>query len=149
MDLAPPNGSDELLYLIVANAILLAYLGTIGLIMFASMVADTVDVQEYHTGLRQEGVFNSAITFSGKFTTAGGILIAGLLIDFVVGMPEAASAEQITEQMIVRIGVLDAYIVPAFNVFWLYLAAQYGVTRERFAQIRAALDADPNRVSNS
>ncbi len=146
--LAPPNGTPELIIILVGNAIVLSYFGTIGLIMFASMVADTVDVQEYQTGLRQEGVFNSAITFSGKVTTAGGILVAGLLIDLVVGLPETAVAEQVTEAMILKIGVLDAYVVPAFNIVWLYLATRYGLTRERFQEVRDALDAKPDRVSN-
>ena len=148
LDVLPPNGSSELLAVVVIMMTILGYLGTVGLIMFASMVADTVDVQEYDTGLRQEGLFNSAVAFSSKVTTAGGILVAGLLIDFVVGMPEAATPELVTEDMILRIGVLDAYVVPAFNIFWLYLVAQYGITRTRFHEVRAALDADPNRVSN-
>lgn len=148
LGLLPPNGSEELLVAIVLMTTALGYLGTVGLIMFASMVADTVDIQEYETGLRQEGLFNSAIAFSGKVTTAGGILVAGLLIDLVVGMPEAASPEQVTEDMVLRIGVLDAYVVPAFNVLWLYLVAQYGITRSRFHEVRAALDAAPDRVSN-
>ncbi len=148
LGVAPLNGTNELLVILVGNTVVLSYFGTIGLIMFASMVADTVDVQEYHTGLRQEGVFNSAITFSGKVTTAGGILIAGLLIDFVVGLPEAAGKEEVTDEMVLKIGVLDAYIVPAFNIVWLYLATRYGVTRERFQEIRRALDAKADRVSN-
>ena len=146
LNVAPANGTLELLTLLIVNAIVLSYFGTVGLIMFASMVADTVDVQEFQTGLRQEGVFNSAISFSGKVTTAGGILVAGMLIDFVIAMPEAAV--EITDEMIFRIGVLDAYFVPAFNVVWLYLVTRYSLTRQRFATIRAVLDADAKRVSN-
>ena len=146
LSVAPANGTMELLALLIVNAVVLSYFGTVGLIMFASMVADTVDVQEFETGLRQEGVFNSAISFSGKVTTAGGILVAGMLIDFVIAMPKAAV--EITDEMIFRIGVLDAYFVPAFNVVWLYLVTRYSLTRQRFATIRAVLDADAKRVSN-
>ena len=39
--------------------------------------ADTLDVQELNTGLRQEGLFNSVITFSAKATSGAGLLITG------------------------------------------------------------------------
>lgn len=141
MGLAPDNGTPELVAIVVFTTTLVAYFGTLGLIMFASMVADTLDIQEYRTGLRQEGLFNTAMTFSGKATTAGGILIAGLLLDFVVRMPEAADVTAVTEEMIFRIGVLDAYVVPIFNVLWLWLALKYTITREHHAEIRALLSA--------
>ena len=139
LGLAPPNGTGLLVALVVCSSIGVAYFATIGLIMFASMVADTLDVQEYRTGLRQEGLFNSAMSFAGKASTAGGVLLTGLLIDFVIGMPERATAAQVTDAMVLRIGVLDAYVVPAFNIVWLWLALKYGITREQHAAIRAKL----------
>ena len=140
LDFAPANGTPGLVVLIVVSVLINSYFGTIAIIMFASMVADTLDVQEYRTGLRQEGLFNSVIAFSSKATTGAGILITGLFIDFVVGLPEAAAREQVTEGMILRIGILDAYVVPLFNIVWLVLVLKYNVTREQHAQVRAKLD---------
>ena len=45
--------------------------------MLASMLADTLDVQELRTGRRQEGIFAAALAFSGKATGGVGALIAG------------------------------------------------------------------------
>ena len=141
LELAPPNGSTGIIVLVVGTVTVNAYLATVALAMFGSMLADTVDLQELQTGLRQEGLFNSAITFSGKATTGWGIFIAGLLLDHVVGLPTAAQAEQVTDEMVWRIAILDGYVVPLFNVVWLWLVMHYGITRERHAEIRAALDA--------
>ncbi|MEM7100429.1 MAG: MFS transporter [Pseudomonadota bacterium] len=140
LGLAPENGTSGIVVLVVGTVTVNAYLATVALTMFGSMLADTIDLQELRTGLRQEGLFNSAITFSGKATTGWGIVIAGFLLDYVVGLPPAAEPEQITQDMVWRIAVLDGYVVPLFNVVWLWLAMQYSIDRKRHAQIRAELD---------
>ncbi|MEM7078866.1 MAG: MFS transporter [Pseudomonadota bacterium] len=141
LELAPLNGSPELIALIVGTAIINSFLGTLALIMFASMVADAVDLQEYETGLRQEGMFNSVMTFSGKLTTGAGVVIAGVLLDVVIGLAPNTTLASIDPKQVVDIGILDAYVVPAFNLVWLFLALQYGISRQRHAQIRSALAA--------
>ena len=132
--IAPENGSGQLLAMIVCTSIVVFYFITIALIMFTSMLADTVDLQDAQTGLRQEGLFNSAITFSAKATSGAGLLIAGLLIDFVVLMPDPATKQPITDDMLLRLGVLEAYVVPVFNLIWLWLALKYSITREQHQQ---------------
>ncbi len=139
LEVAPANGDGGLVILLVGTAFLVAYFGTLGLIMFASMVADTVDLQDLQTGRRQEGLFNSAMSFSGKVTTGGGILVTGVLLQYVVGLPEGVDKADVDAEMIMRLGVLEAYVVPLFNGVWLWLALKYGVTRERHAEIRRAL----------
>ena len=56
-------------------------------IMFVSMLADTIDVQELATGRRQEGVFAAALSFSGKATAGLGTVVAGFLLQEVVHWP--------------------------------------------------------------
>ena len=58
--------------LVVGTQAAVSYFVTIVIIMFASMVADTLDLQELETGNRQEGLFNSVITFSSKATSGAG-----------------------------------------------------------------------------
>ena len=51
----PPNGSmASLLVILVGNEIFRGYMTTVLGIMFVSMLADTLDVQELATGKRQE-----------------------------------------------------------------------------------------------
>lgn len=137
LDLLPPNGAPGLLGLLVADAVLRAYLATTALIMFVSMVADTLDVQELNTGRRQEGVFNSAIAFSAKATTGVGMLIAGALLDAVVLFPRGGGS--VGADVVVRLGIIDGFVVPMFNVVWMVLALRYGITRDRHEDVRRRL----------
>lgn len=149
LDLAPPLGSNGLVLLVLAATTAVVYFITIAIIMFASMVADTLDLQELRTGNRQEGLFNSVITFSSKATSGIGLLMAGLLIDFVILLPERAQAADVTQDMTFRLAVLDAYVVPLFNVVWMALALRYGITRERHVEIRQALESQRDHTSTT
>ena len=53
------------------------------LIAFNSMVADVVDEHELITGLRQEGIFFSSISFSNKMTSGIGTVAAGFALAFI------------------------------------------------------------------
>ena len=57
----PDNGTPNLLPMLVAHASIMAYGGSLVLIMFASMVADIVDEQEHLTDMRQEGTFSAGV----------------------------------------------------------------------------------------
>lgn len=140
LDMLPENGDPRLLALLVADSIVRAYLATTALIMFVSMIADTLDAQELQTGLRQEGVFNSALAFSAKATSGVGLLIAGFLLDAVVRFPQGASVATLTSDVIIRLGVVDGLVVPLFNVVWMVLAMRYGITREMHAEVRRLLE---------
>ena len=70
--LMPANGSPALLVILVTNETVRTWLSTTLGIMFVSMLADTIDVQELMTGRRQEGIFSAALAFSGKATAGVG-----------------------------------------------------------------------------
>lgn len=143
IDVLPPNGSTSLLVLLVADGVLSVYLAMIALTMFVSMIADTLDVQEYETGLRQEGLFSSAVGFSSKATSGFGLLVAGALLDGVIGFPTAAGnagGAAVGGDIVFRLGVVAGLVVPLANVVWMVLALRYSVTRERHAEVRHALD---------
>jgi Na+/melibiose symporter-like transporter len=48
-----------------------------------SMIADTVDVQEYHTGDRNEGIYYGMLTFGYKISQSLAILLLGFLLDLI------------------------------------------------------------------
>ncbi|MBX3705532.1 MAG: MFS transporter [Pseudomonadales bacterium] len=140
LGILPENGDPLLLRLLVADSIIRAYLGTTALVMFVSMVADTLDVQELNTGLRQEGIFNSAIAFSAKATSGIGLLIAGVLLDAVIAFPRGVPVAEVDPAAVTRLGVMDGFVVPLFNVVWMVLALRYRITRAQHADVRIALD---------
>jgi Na+/melibiose symporter-like transporter len=142
IDVLPRNGDPLLLRLLVANEMVRIWALTVLSIMVVSMVADTLDDQELKTGKRQEGVFSAALAFAAKAMSGIGIFAGGLLLDHVVGFPEAARPGTVDEATIRRLGITAGIALPAFYVVAWTFYARYRLTRERHAEIRAALEAN-------
>lgn len=139
----PENGDPRLLVLLVADAVVAVYLVTVVLVMFFSMVADVLDVQELKTGLRQEGLFSSGVGFSSKAISGFGLLAAGALLDTVIGFPAGAGARgaaALGPDVVFRLGVVSGLVVPLGNVVWMLLVSKYGVTRARHAEVLRQLE---------
>ena len=141
LDVLPANGEPLLLVLFLLNATVRVAIGTVIGIAFVSMLADTLDDQEFETGRRQEGVFSSAISFSAKATGGFGIVIGGLILDYVIRFPGGEALGEIAQATIVRLGVVDGLVMPLLWAIPIYLVAQYTLTRERHAEIRREIDA--------
>lgn len=137
----PPNGDDRLLALLVGNEIVRIWALTVLSIMVVSMIADTLDEQELDTGRRQEGVFSAAIAFAAKAMSGVGILAGGLLLDHVIVFPRDAVPGAVAEGTVVQLGVVAGIALPAFYILAWTCYSRYRLTRERHAEIRAALQA--------
>ena len=48
-------------------------------------------------------------------------------------------ASEVTADMVIRLGVVEAYVVPLFNLVWLWLVLKYSITRAHHAEIQAKL----------
>jgi Na+/melibiose symporter-like transporter len=140
LHLLPPNGDRGLIIFLVANEIFRAFLGTVLGIMFASMLADTLDMQELRTGLRQEGMFSAAQAFAGKATAGLGTILSGYLLQFVVRWPVHADPHHPDPSALTRLGVYGGIVLPCFFVFVLMLGAFYRITRQSHAKTIAALE---------
>jgi Na+/melibiose symporter-like transporter len=138
--LMPPNGSRLLLDILVANEVVRTFLDTLLGIMFVSMLADTIDLQELATGKRQEGVFASAFTFSGKATAGVGAVVAGFLLQEVVHWPARAMPRGLDPDLVARLGWVAGVLVPLLLAIPLLFGSRYRVTRESHALTRAELD---------
>jgi GPH family glycoside/pentoside/hexuronide:cation symporter len=135
----PANGSTALLVILVINEIVRTWLGTTLGIIFVSMLADTIDVQELRTGRRQEGVFSAALAFSGKATAGVGAVIAGLLLQ-VVRWPVKVDAHHLDPQVVMRLGLVAGVLVPLLLAAPLALGWQYRITRASHAVTRQELE---------
>lgn len=139
LDVLPDNGDPLLLKLLIANAMFRVGVGTIAGIMFGSMVADILDSQELNTGRRQEGIFSSALSFSGKVTSGLGVFVAGIVID-LLAFPRGVLPGSVDPEVIFRFGVVAGILIPLLNLIPIMLITRYKLTREEHARIRAALD---------
>jgi len=140
MHLLPPNGSSVLLAILITNETVRAFLGIILTIMFVSMLADTIDVQELNTGRRQEGIFAAALAFSGKATAGVGAIIAGFLLQQIVHWPTHANPHAIDPAIVTRLGLIAGVLVPLLLIVPFTLGTRYSITREAHARIREELD---------
>jgi GPH family glycoside/pentoside/hexuronide:cation symporter len=139
-DILPPNGNPWLLRLLVINAIFTTAIGVVAGMLGPSLMADILDQQELKTGKRQEGIFFSAMSFSGKAISGLGVIIGGLIID-MLRLPQGANPALVDPAIIrnlglvVGIGLPMLFLVPiaAFG-FW------YNITQDKHAQIREELD---------
>ena len=141
--LLPANGEPLLLAILVVNEVFRLCVTMIIVVMFISMVADTLDAQELKTGKRQEGVFSAAIAFSNKAISGFGILVAGLLLEGFIRLPRAAggamSAADVPSDVIFRL-VLSVIFLSLLYSIPLWLVRNYKISRAHHQQIRAELD---------
>jgi glycoside/pentoside/hexuronide:cation symporter, GPH family len=140
LHLLPPNGTTSLLAILVGNEIVRTYLGTLLGIMFVSMLADTIDLQELRTAKRQEGVFAAALAFSGKATAGVGALVAGFLLEQAIHWPARADAHDLGPSLVARLGWVAGVLVPLLLVIPLLFGSSYRITRQSHALTRAELD---------
>jgi len=138
---APENGSPWLLVMIMGHGgLLVAALIQIG-ILNGAMVMDAIDENEYLTGRRHEGVFISAISFTGKAVSGFGNFLGGMILDLIrFPTGDAAAVGSVPQDAIVRLGLIAG---PGLTV--LYLCAvgflsRLRLTRDRYEEITAALD---------
>jgi GPH family glycoside/pentoside/hexuronide:cation symporter len=59
----------------------------------ASMVADLADEDEFHTGLRREGIYFGILNLGEKVASGGALLLAGLLLSFFRRLAPPASPQ--------------------------------------------------------
>ena len=141
LDLLPENGTTALLVVVMAHGGLLVFAAIQLGILYSSMIMDVVDESELETGLRQEGVFVSAIAFMNKAVSGVGNFLGGVLLQ-AIGFPEGAAnaaVGAVPDDVILRLGLLQGPGLMSFFLVSLVFLARFGISRERYAEIQRAL----------
>lgn len=102
-----------------------------------SMLGDVVDEDELRTGERREGLYSGSFTFLRKLAGAGGVALAGVVLDLAGYRPGAEQSESALLAIRVLTGLSPALLLAVA----VTLAAGYPLTRARHRRIRAELDA--------
>jgi Na+/melibiose symporter-like transporter len=110
----------------------------------ASMVMDTTDEHEMNTGMRQEGAFYGAISFSGKAASAFGHLIGGIVID-LIRFPLGSDVKPgtVDPEIIWQLGFAFGPAVAILPLFTIWLVTRYEIDRDRHNEILVAISKRP------
>ena len=138
-DIWPENGDPLLLQLLVLHSTILSFAGAMAFIMLASMIPDIVDENEYTTGFRQEGVFLAGSPFATKSTTGLGLFLGGLLLEWVVRLPVQVQPDNVGADVLIRLGVVDGIVVPAFSVIPIVLLSRYRLGRDELETLQTEI----------
>ncbi len=126
----------------MGNEIVRSFLGVLLGVIFVSMLADTIDVQELNTGRRQEGIFAAALAFSGKATAGVGAIAAGFLLQQLVRWPaeRGRSTRTVGAGVVTRLGLVAGILVPVLLIIPFWLGTRYRITRASHQLTREELE---------
>jgi Na+/melibiose symporter-like transporter len=137
----PGNESDWLVPILAVGRILQGAGAVQANTAFGSAIADVADENELRTGQRQEGIFFATSSFSGKFASGVGSLLAGLALA-AIDWPRGAhirSASDVPPEQILQLGIVYGPVVLGFSVVTYWCYSHYSLTRDRHAEILAEL----------
>lgn len=145
----PDNGEASLIYILTTMKFIQGVLLQQAFISFGSMMADVADEHEHDTGVRQEGIFFGAISFSGKATSGFGNFIGGIGLDIISWPrgPEIQTAADIPADTLVNLGLLYGPFVAGFAVVSVWCYSHYKLTKEKHAELLRVLNQ--RRQSNA
>ena len=134
----PENGDPWLLPIIIMTYALGTGAGAITHIVARAMIADVVDEQEVVTGERQEGMFYSALSFSGKAVSGIGAMTGGFVLS-AIQFPSNVEATGVPPDVIFRMGILMGPVLGSLYLIPILIYMRYRLDRKRHTEIREDL----------
>ncbi len=137
--LTPPSGSGALL-LIVCSFIVFQqsfYIGHINVV--SAMLPDVADELAVLSGLRQEGILNSAVMLTQKMTFGLGTFIAGLTVE-LAGFQGDTRVADVSDSMLAGLAWVYGPGVALLLLVAAFVYSHYSVNKTRYLEIRAQLD---------
>ena len=131
---------------ILIAAIVFGMIGAFGiaqlLVGMGTMLADITDEYELESGLRQEGIFFGAFSFTNKCSAALGSLIGGSILDLLQwpAGEGVRSAADIPPAVLDNLGWVWGPLTAVLAVPGLLWVARYRLNRERHQAILDALE---------
>ena len=139
------------LYLVPRGEVALYYLassfigmgGAVAYLIPWSMLPDVVDEDELRTGRRREGVFYGMFVFSQKLGLSVGLAASGFALEAAGYLTPGVAGEIVTQPdaVLTTLRLLVSVVPAVLLLLSLPLAYFYPLTRERYADVRARLEA--------
>ncbi len=128
MGMWPENGTDTLLYGMMAFTLFEVSLIISVQILIASMVADVVEESELKTARRSEGVFFAARSFAQKCVSGLGIYFASIILG-LISFPENARPGEVDPSVIYNLGIVYAPMIFFIYMIGLSIVMWYRIDR--------------------
>ncbi|MCB0012964.1 MAG: MFS transporter [Anaerolineales bacterium] len=127
--------------LLIVLAVLAGAGASVAYLIPWSMLPDVVDVDELNTGLRREGVYYGFFVFLQKLGISLGLALSNLVLQWV-NYIAAVPGEPIPVQndgVLLAFRLFVSFVPLVILLLSLPIAYKYPITRERHAEIQAAL----------
>jgi len=145
----PANHDPLLLPLLLANTAGFTFALGLCTVAVMSMIGDIIDINELEVGQRQEGLYYSARAFFAKAANSFGHFIAGIALDLFVRLPFEAVPGQLSEGVLMRLGITAGPVMGAAAIISLLIYSRYNLTREMHREVITALNVDSHPASGN
>jgi GPH family glycoside/pentoside/hexuronide:cation symporter len=119
----------------VAQAFLIA-----GVILMDSMLTDTIDEHQMHTGRREEGLFFAAKSVALKASYGIGVLISGVALD-IIEFPTGANPADVPADTLMGLAILCGPVTVLLFLSVIITSWRYPINEQRHLTIIAAINA--------
>jgi Na+/melibiose symporter-like transporter len=127
--LMPPAGSNLLLGIMFAVALVSYATAVVALILYFSMIADVVEDSQLKTGRRSEGLFFAASSFIEKAVSGIGVFASSLLLG-LVGFPAHAQPGAVDPAIVRRLVLIFIPVQSVLYVMTVLLLTRYRISRD-------------------
>jgi GPH family glycoside/pentoside/hexuronide:cation symporter len=102
-----------------------------------SMMADVVDEDELHSGMRREGICFGVMNFGEKVAAGGALLVSGALLSFFIHLKPGGDAQ--APGVVDRVGLAYGLAPGILLALSACVALSYGLDRRKVRSIQARL----------
>ena len=110
------------------------------IILMDSMLSDSIDEHELHSGKREEGLFFAARSFATKASYGLGSFFAGIGLD-VIHFPRAATPENVPADAVLNLAIFSGPVMLILFVATVVISNRYPMTADRHREIMAGIQA--------
>jgi GPH family glycoside/pentoside/hexuronide:cation symporter len=110
-------------------------------ISFNSMMVDATDEHDLLFGVRREGLYFAALSFSGKAALGVGSLVAGVALDLIHFPSDLAAHphQLIAPLTIIKLGVICGPGAAAISALSAFAMTRYRISKRELLRIQAEL----------
>jgi Na+/melibiose symporter-like transporter len=135
----PENDSPVVLPIILGVMLINLTIAATSFVSAGSMMADVAEQHVLNTGKAQQGIFFSAMSFTGKLASGLGHFVAGVGLD-LIDFPLQASPSEVPASAIRSLGILSLSAV-SITLVAMWVFRYYRIDRDVQRETRSALDA--------